>query len=273
MAKRTFLFLIFTIILSHKQVKAQFSWGNVEKELTFKYGITQQENSTIPVEIMTRNNQFINEFAPITTEGTSSFNPSYMRNYGLDFGLRFFFTEHWFAKTNLGVSEQFFGYSKRYENDEYGFLDVNTRLKYFSIPFSMGGGYSIPFDWDNEGNVGAINIYMNGFVHTLISPSSGVSEISAQTFQPLDNGNTYRQEEPIIDGISRIRLIGTSLIYGATAGLSLEVNELTFLVEYRRFQGIPNLSRSIENAEALDQGIRSDWFGHSIEFGVSFRFY
>lgn len=273
MAKRTFLFISITLLISLQQMSAQFSWGNVEKELTFKYGITQQENGDIPVEIMTRNNDFINEFAPITTEGTSTFNPSYTRNYGLDFGLRFFFTENWFLKSNLGVSEQFFGYSRRYENDEYGFLDVNTRLKYFSIPFSMGGGYSFPFDWDKEGNVGAVNIYLNGFIHTLISPSSGVSEISAQTFQPLDNERTFRQEEPIVDGINRIRLIGTSLIYGASAGFSVEFNELTFLVEYKRFQGIPNLSQSIENADALNQGIRSDWFGHVIELGVSFRFY
>ncbi|MCH8545187.1 MAG: hypothetical protein LAT54_00490 [Cryomorphaceae bacterium] len=273
MTERTFLFLFVSLFISHQQVNGQFSWVNVEKELTFKYGLTQQENGAIPVEIMTRNNDFINEFAPITSEGTSSFNPSYTRNYGLDFGLRFFFNEHWFAKTNLGVSEQFFGYSKRFENDEYGFIDVNTRLKYFAIPFSMGGGYSFPFDWDEDGNVGAINIYVNGFFNTLISPSSGVSEITAQTFQPLENGNTYTPDSPIIDGINRIRLIGTSIIYGATAGISFEFNELTFLVEYRQFQGIPNLSRSIENTNALNQNIRSDWYGHSIEFGVSFRFY
>jgi hypothetical protein len=254
-------------------LKAQFTWTNVEKEVSFRYGFTQQENTLIPVEVMTRNNQFTSQFAPITSENTATFNPSYTRMYGLDFGLRFLFTKHFFSKINLGVNEQFFGYSQSYEDESVGTVDINTRVKYFGIPFTMGSGFSLPFDWDDKGNVGAVNLFLSGFMTPLISPT-GTSGIDVFTREPLDNGFTYsRESDPIIDGIGSNRMADITGIYGGVISLSVEFNEVTFTIDYRRFSGFGVLNANPDNRSFFDSGERGDWFGHSIDIGFSFRFY
>ncbi len=271
--KASYIGILCLLFGSLSKLQAQFTWTNVEKEVSFRYGFTQQQNANIPVEVMTQNNGFASAYAPITSENKPTFTPTYTQMYGLDFGLRFLFTKHFFTKINLGVNEQFFGYSQNYEDEHIGTVDVNTRVKYFGIPLTMGSGYSYPFDWDNKGNVGAVNLFLSGFITPLISPT-GVSGVDIFSRERLDNGLIYsRDSETIVSGISGIRMADFTAIYGGVVSLSVELNEVTLTLEYRRFSGFGILNANPDNQSFFDSGKRGDWNGHSIDIGISFRFY
>lgn len=268
-----YLYAICLAMASYFPLQAQFTWTNVEKEVSFRYGFTQHHNANVPVEILTNNSQFKDSYAPITTDNTPKFTPTYTQMYGLDFGLRFLFNKYLFSKINIGVNEQLFGFSHSYQDPTVGDVDVTTRIKYFGVPLTAGSGISIPFDWDKQGNVGAVNFFVSGFITPLMSPT-GTSGIEVFTREPLDNGTTFGiDSEPIIDVTDGSRLADITGIYGGVVSLSLEFNEVTLTLEYRGFSGFGIVNANPANNPFYDSGKRTDWHGHSIDIGVSFRFY
>jgi hypothetical protein len=265
---------IFTLIILFAysgNISGQFAWHNVEKEVAFRYGFNQHRNDKIPVSMLVNDINFADNYAPITTDGNKIFIPNYTRMYALDFGLRIFFTENWFIRGNMGVQEQFFGYAADYEHPR-GTAAVSARVKYFGIPLSLGGGYSIPFGWGKgSSNVGAFNVYISGFFNSLMSPR-GQSEIFLNTVDSLNDGRQFN-DFTVFDGIQSGRMRSITSIFGGLFGLSVEFNEITFSFEYRRFAGNSVLNANPVNDPVFLQGSRTDWYGHSLEFGVSFRFY
>lgn len=249
----------------------QLRWQIVEKEASFLFGLTQHQNSAIPVEVMTNDNGFMANYQPISS-GEQTFNPSYTRMYALRFGLRLFFNEHWFVRGGLGVQEQFFGYSNDF-NHPRGSAQVTARTKYFGIPLDIGGGFSLPFYYPGEINraVGAVNFYVGGFFTSLWSPR-GQSEVLLNTVDSLDNGRQYLDFIEF-EGIQSGRMRDVTSIFGGIGAISIEYNDVTFSIEYRRFIGNSMLNANPLNQPVFDQGVRTDWYGHSIEFGISFRFY
>lgn len=258
--------------MSASKLQAQkIRWGIIEKEATFTYGVAKQENGNIPNSIMTRNMGFTNEFAPITTEGESTFTPSYSRMYALNFGMRLFFNENWFIRTNIGFQEQFFGYDRLFTH-EVGVVEVSAWAKYFGVPISFGGGYSIPFSYNTQaGDVGAVNFYVGGFVNSLMSPR-GQSEVTVTTAMELESGLQY-DDYVFFNGIQDGRMRSYTSIFGWLAAISIEYNEITFSVEYLKFSGHSIFNGAPENDAVMNSGERTDWFGHALQFGVAFRFY
>jgi hypothetical protein len=267
---RQALFIVLLSIISSTGFAQKLKWSIIEKEANFLFGLNNQQNPNIPVEIMANDNGFMQAYQPITG-GEQEFIPSYSRMYALRFGLRLFLNEHWFVRTGIGVQEHFFEYRNNFSHPR-GTADVYARLKYFGIPLDLGVGYAIPFYYPGDGgNVGAVNIYGGAFFTALWSPR-GQSEVILNTVDSLDNGRQY-QDFIVFDGIQSNRMNRATGMYGTIAAISVEFNEITFSFEYRNFNSLNVLNANPLNEPITQQGIDTRWFGHSLEFGIAFRFY
>jgi hypothetical protein len=267
---RPSVLIIFLTIYSSIGFAQKLKWSVIEKEANFLFGFNMQQNPNIPVEIMANDNGFMSSYEPISS-GQQEYIPSYSRMYALRFGLRLFFNARWFVRAGVGVQEHFFGYQNNFTHPR-GTAEVRARLKYFGIPFDAGFGYSIPFYFTGDGgNVGAINIYGGGFFTALWSPR-GQSEVLLNTLDSLDNGRQY-QDFVVFEGIQSNRMNGSTGMFGTIAAISVEFNEVTFSFEYRNFNSLAVLNANPLNDRVIQEGINTRWYGHSLEFGVAFRFY